>query len=132
MPVYPIISGDGGGSGVVEGHIHPNLNSLNRLNVEAPGKLIVDGVRAMDEALEKLFNYTLTAPDIANQYVALPEDVRSGRATTVSLESVAMTELKDWTIDSVQGRIKWDISSSKILERAKAGDILSITYYIKN
>ena len=130
MPVYPIFisGGNSGSSSSGDGHIHPNLNSLNRLNVEAPGKLLVDGVRAMDEALEKLFTRTLTASDISNQYVSLPEEVSAGRATTVSIESVSMVDLRDWEIDSAQGRIRWNIAGSKILEKAKAGDVLSITY----
>ena len=124
--------GGGGSGGGSADHIHGNLASLNALKVNGDD-LLVNGKAVGEKAVEVAIEATLTATDIANKHLDLPEDCDVSRALTVVLESLPRRMGEDWTVienvDPEKDRISW---AGLGMERlAQAGDKVSITYYKK-
>ena len=123
----------GGGSGGGADHTHGNLASLNALRVDGGGELLVNGAPVGERAVEVAFEAVLSAADVANKYLELPEDCDASRALTVVLESLPQRMGEDWqvieNVDPVKDRISW---AGLGMERlAQAGDRVSVNYYKK-
>ena len=131
--VAPCFGGGGGSGGGGADHTHANLASLNALRVDGASDLLVNGVPVGEKAVEVAFEATLTAADVANRYLELPEDCDVSRALTVVLESLPQRMGEDWqvieNVDPVKDRISW---AGLGMERmAQAGDKVSVNYYRK-
>ena len=132
MGVILIPPGGGGGGGGASDHSHANLASLNALRTNGD-ELYVNGKAVGERAVEMLHDVTLTALDISNKYIELPEDCDAGRALSVSLQGLTQRRVGDWDVDErdapSKDRVMW---AALGMERvAQAGDEVTITYYRK-
>ena len=124
--------GGGGSGGGSADHSHNNLASLNALRVNGED-LLVNGSPVGEKAVEVALEVVLSAADIANKYLELPEDCDASRALTVVLESLPQRAGEDWTVvenaSPVKDRISW---AGLGMERlAQVGDKVSVNYYKK-
>ena len=124
--------GGGGSGGGSSDHSHGNLASLNALRVNGE-ELLVNGAPVGEKAVEVAFEAVLTAANITNKYLELPEDCDVSRALTMVLESLPQRMGEDWTVveyvDPVKDRISWaGLGMERVVQ---AGDKVSVNYYRK-
>lgn len=124
---------DSGGASV-DGHTHSNTATLNKLSTNANGKLCFNGQVVGEKAIETALNSTLTAIQVQQKYIALPEDCDTSRVITLSLNGVAFPRGDAWEVSenvnsSTTDLITWEGLGLENI--AQVGDTVLISYYKK-
>ncbi len=133
MSLIIVSQSSSSGSSSSDGHNHTNLALLNRFTIDSNGNLLFNGAIVGEKAIEVIYEKTLTAQDILNKYLELPEDCDADRAITLILESIPQRINEDWRVIIKEQPDKDSISWSGLAmeDIVQAGDKVSITYYKK-
>ena len=132
VPAASLPNSPSGGASA-DGHSHNNLATLNKLST-SNGKLCFNGKVVGEEAIEVAYNLTLTATQVTQKYIALPDDCNISRAITLSLNGVSFPQGDFWEVkenvnSTTTDLISWDGLSLENI--AQAGDSIFISYYKK-
>ena len=132
VPAATLQNSSSGGTSI-DGHSHNNLATLNKLST-SNGKLCFNGKVVGEEAIEVAYNLTLTATQVVQKYVALPDDCDTARVITLSLNGVSFAQGDFWEVSenvnsSTTDLVSWDGLSLENI--AQAGDSIFISYYKK-
>lgn len=133
MPLIIVPAATFSGGASSDGHTHSNLATLNKLST-SNGKLCFNGKVVGEEAIETAFNLTLTATQVAQKYIALPDDCDTSRVITLSLNGVSFAlgdfwEVRENVNSSTTDLIAWEGLGLENI--AQAGDNVFISYYKK-
>ena len=119
---------------IAEGHIHPNITSLNKLSVIGPGQIVVDGKLVQEVAIENGFNVLITEEHILSKQIELPHDCESGRPITLTLQGLSQVQNIDWVVientDPIKDLISWDGHNMENV--IMVGDVVIVSYYKKH
>ena len=114
-------------------HTHNNSDILNALSQDENGSLLFNGTSITEHIVEAAHILTLSATQVEQKIIALPDDCDSSRVVTLSLNGVALPRGEFWEVDEreypKQDLISWEALALENL--AQAGDKVIITYYKK-
>ena len=131
VPAATFYGGSSSGSG---DHTHSNATTLNKLSSDAKGNLLFNGKIVGEKSIETAYSLTLTAVQIAQKNIELPDDCDTSKAITLSLNGLEFSRGDFWeVIENVDATttdiITWDGLSLENI--ARTGDKVLITYYKK-
>lgn len=135
MPVMIIpVSTFSGGGASADGHTHSNTATLNKLSTNSSGKLCFNGQVVGEKAIETDCNIMLTANQVQQKFIALPDDCDTSRVITLSLNGVAFPRGDAWEVkenvnSSTNDLITWEGLGLDGL--VQTGDNVLISYYKK-
>ena len=132
IPASTFYGSSGGAS--ADGHTHSNTATLNKLSTNSSGKLCFNGQVVGEKAIETACNITLTASQVQQKFIALPDDCDTSRVITLSLNGVAFPKGDAWEVSenvnsSTTDLITWQGLGLDGL--VQVGDTVLISYYKK-
>ena len=134
MPLIIVPAATFSGGASSDGQSFSNVTTLNKLSTDSNGNLCFNGKVVSEKAIETVYNLTLTATQVAQKYIALPDDCDTARAITLSLNGVSFAQGDFWEVSenvnsSTTDLVSWDGLSLENI--AQVGDNIIITYYKK-
>lgn len=126
-------SGSGSGSSG-EGHSHVNSAVLNKLSADSKGNLCYNGKIIGEKSIETALNVVLTANQVQQKFIALPDDCDTSKIITLSLNGVAFARGDDWEVrenvnSTTNDLIAWE--GLRLENIVQVGDTVLISYYKK-
>lgn len=134
MPLIIVPAATFSGGTSSGGQSFSNATTLNKLSTDSNGKLCFNGKVVGEKAIETAYNLTLTATQVVQKYIVLPDDCDISRAITLSLNGVSFAQGDFWEVSenvnsSTTDLVSWDGLSLENI--AQVGDNIIITYYKK-
>ena len=134
MPLIIVPAATFSGGSSSGDHTHSNATTLNKLSSDAKGNLLFGGKIVGEKSIETAYSLTLTASQIAQKNIELPDDCDTSKAITLSLNGLEFSRGDFWeVIENVDATttdiITWDGLSLENI--ARTGDTILITYYKK-
>ena len=132
--IFPPANYDTSSGSSGEGHTHSNSATLNKLSTDANGNLCFNGKAVGEKAIETALNITLTASQIAQKAVELPDDCDTSRIVTLSLNGVSIPQEDFWEVKENVNSTNNDLIAWNALGLdgfVQVGDTVLISYYKK-
>ncbi len=129
---YTSSAASGGGGGGASGLT--NTATLSKFSTDANGNLLFNGKIVGEKSVEVSFNFILSAQNILQKFIALPNDCDTSRNIVFYLSGLALAQDEFWEVIEKdypeQDLISWNGLQLETL--IQVGDSACITYYKKN
>lgn len=131
---YASSAASGGGGGGTGSSGLTNTATLSKLATDANGNLLFNGKIIGEKSIEVSYNFILSAQNISQKFIALPNDCDTSRNIVFYLSGLALAQGEFWEVIEKnypeQDLISWN--GLQLEQLVQSGDSACITYYKKN